>query len=674
MVLGVGSLMTFSIHVWFLNKKRIEIKKRLSHICKLDNKSAYNLVDTDFWKALEDHNIDLANRALKSGRMEERFLRTISDDVRTPVLRIMEGIRELSQLSKREAERSILADLRLAAFKILGTINDALEIGKPSIDDRSELRSVDFSQIASDISEIYSANFGGEERVSLCVLVDHRLPKSVLADPKSIMHLIGNLIENAIRFSKGGEATVAIRCVNTEAKRGEKSKVIISCSDTGAGISKDRLERIHAELSPHHESVNFREVGLGLRAVQNIALQYKGSFRLTSNEGEGTKAAAELEFEVEEPRRVLREIPKTFGFATTSKEVFMIVGKVGFFHGIRPVPVSDPASDQNQELIFVDGYDLCLERFGPVRAFKSKDRCVVLLRIDQFKIREKLIESGFKRFITFPMSSTSLLQCLAGEDQIMLVQPRKEEATSGVKLKILVVDDVATTRLRICDYIKSLGHTISEASDGIELVERVNGGESFDLIITDLTMNHLDGIPAVKQIRESEKSFKRKRVPIIAMTAYSSSDDTKSLVEHGFDAVLKKPIYLDELSYLIQTVISSPGGERVASIDIDDLNRRSSGKSDLMKRVLESFIAHSEQALNELHAIARSSNDTDATRPLHALKGLLLEVGAKEHAETVSVIEKRVKTEGALSETNLSKVTGLVQDACSDASCWLEKK
>lgn len=57
---------------------------------------------------------------------------------------------------------------------------------------------------------------------------------------------------------------------------------------------------------------------------------------------------------------------------------------------------------------------------------------------------------------------------------------------------ILVVDDHRTTRLKLCLGLKQQGHTVGEAENGMQALEKLRD-EKFDLVLLDILMPEMDG-------------------------------------------------------------------------------------------------------------------------------------------------------------------------------------
>lgn len=74
--------------------------------------------------------------------------------------------------------------------------------------------------------------------------------------------------------------------------------------------------------------------------------------------------------------------------------------------------------------------------------------------------------------------------------------------------KILIVDDAAFMRMKIKDILTKNGYkVVGEAENGIKAIERYKEVNP-DLVIMDITMPEMDGIQAVKTIKEVDKNAK----------------------------------------------------------------------------------------------------------------------------------------------------------------------
>ena len=107
---------------------------------------------------------------------------------------------------------------------------------------------------------------------------------------------------------------------------------------------------------------------------------------------------------------------------------------------------------------------------------------------------------------------------------------------------ILVAEDIELNYLYIKELIEPTGALIIHAMNGKEAVDYCMNDNQVDLILMDLLMPIMNGYDATRQIKSI-----RNKIPIIAQTAYSMSEDRKHALAAGCDDYITKPIGRDEL-------------------------------------------------------------------------------------------------------------------------------
>ncbi|MFT8889745.1 MAG: response regulator transcription factor [Ethanoligenens sp.] len=114
---------------------------------------------------------------------------------------------------------------------------------------------------------------------------------------------------------------------------------------------------------------------------------------------------------------------------------------------------------------------------------------------------------------------------------------------------ILVVDDEKNIRAGLREYAEFEGHTVTEASDGMEAVA-ICRGRDFDLIIMDVMMPKLDGFSACKEIR------KTKDIPVLMLSARGEEYDKLFGFEVGIDDYVVKPFSPKEVMARVNVIVS----------------------------------------------------------------------------------------------------------------------
>src|SRR5437764_9192995 len=108
---------------------------------------------------------------------------------------------------------------------------------------------------------------------------------------------------------------------------------------------------------------------------------------------------------------------------------------------------------------------------------------------------------------------------------------------------ILIVEDNEKNMKLVRDILRHNGHETIEATTGTEGV-RLAQERCPDLILMDIQLPDIDGIEALRRIRERRALD---AVPVIAVSASVMPDDQQKIVTSGFDAFVTKPINLKQL-------------------------------------------------------------------------------------------------------------------------------
>lgn len=126
--------------------------------------------------------------------------------------------------------------------------------------------------------------------------------------------------------------------------------------------------------------------------------------------------------------------------------------------------------------------------------------------------------------------------------------------------KLLIVDDEEKIREIIKKYAMFEGHTVIEAKDGMDAIEKFKN-HSCDLIILDIMMPELDGFSVAKEIRKTSS------VPIIMLSARSEEYDKIHGFELGIDDYVVKPFSPKELFMRVEAVLKRTLNSNAATSD-----------------------------------------------------------------------------------------------------------
>jgi len=130
---------------------------------------------------------------------------------------------------------------------------------------------------------------------------------------------------------------------------------------------------------------------------------------------------------------------------------------------------------------------------------------------------------------------------ISGEDVMQkgTTNLRLEVTLKG--LRVLLVEDVATTRRALTAILEQAGAEVS-AVDSVPAAWEAFVQHHADIILSDLGLPGVDGYTFIRQIREAEKSAMARSVPALALTAFAGDTVNRKALDAGFNKCLAKPM------------------------------------------------------------------------------------------------------------------------------------
>ena len=118
---------------------------------------------------------------------------------------------------------------------------------------------------------------------------------------------------------------------------------------------------------------------------------------------------------------------------------------------------------------------------------------------------------------------------------------------------ILIVEDNEKNMKLVRDILRHAGHATLEATTGVDGVSLAVAHRP-DLVLMDIQLPDIDGIEALRRIREVKELD---GVPVVAVSASVMPDDQQKIVTSGFDAFVTKPINLKQFLDTIRRFLAS---------------------------------------------------------------------------------------------------------------------
>jgi signal transduction histidine kinase/ActR/RegA family two-component response regulator len=237
-------------------------------------------------------------RAEESSRAKSLFLSGISHDLRAPLHDVLGYVGlALREVTGREAEQLRVVERR--GNELLNMINDLLEFV------RGEAPSLAIAEGPTHLRELVThlelthRNLAQRNNIRLESRIDPGLVEWVLADEHRLAQLLGNLLQNACRYTHGGTVTLAIEAVanapaegpdaiplpeyEPESGEAERLWVRFTIADTGRGIPTAEQARIFEPFERGEAAAMAKGTGLGLAIVRQLVSAMGGTLTLESD-------------------------------------------------------------------------------------------------------------------------------------------------------------------------------------------------------------------------------------------------------------------------------------------------------------------------------------------------------------------------------------------------------
>jgi DNA-binding NtrC family response regulator len=161
--------------------------------------------------------------------------------------------------------------------------------------------------------------------------------------------------------------------------------------------------------------------------------------------------------------------------------------------------------------------------------------------------------------------------------------------------QILVVDDEKKMGILIEGTLKDAGYSVKTVTSGdkaLELLKKTN----YDIVITDLKMEPVDGMQVLKKAKELNQSTE-----VIMMTAYATAQSAVQAMKSGATDYIIKPFALEELKLLVDKVVEK---QKLVALNLQL-------QEDLGRATLDEFVGKSEKIKNIFELVNKVAK-TDA--------------------------------------------------------------
>lgn len=525
---------------------------------------------------LQAANAELARAA----RLKDEFLASMSHELRTPlnaVLGISEALQEGVYGPLNEKQINSLGSIEESGRHLLALINDILDLSKV------EAGKLDLQITPVLVESICQASLriikqdAHKKRLKVHTSFDSRV-NLIRADERRFKQILVNLLSNAVKFTPE-EGEIGLDVVGDA----ENKKVKITVWDTGIGIpekDQDRLFEPFVQLDSRL-SREYAGTGLGLSLVSRMMTLHEGAISVQSEVGIGSRFVITFPWqgpEVNQEDESLVDYADIPNFSslryallvedspTATAQLTRYLREVGV--DVLPQPRGSGAIEQaikvQPDVIILDillpdasGWDILA-----VLKEDARTQDIPVMVVSVIDEREKAMASGATACLLKPIKRSELydvLRHVAAQKEMAknvetventavstspLVDQRSNGETTAVKPKqkprILLAEDNEHNITTFSSYLNAKGFDVTIVRNGVEAVAHAKS-ELPHIIIMDIQMPQMNGLDAIRHIREEEST---KNIPIIAVTALAMPGDEEACIKAGANAYLSKPVSL----------------------------------------------------------------------------------------------------------------------------------
>jgi two-component system sensor histidine kinase and response regulator WspE len=416
-------------------------------------------------------------------------------------------------------------------------------------------------------------------------------------------HLLRNAVDHGIEAPEdrraAGKPTEGV--VRLEARHSAGALQVI-VSDDGCGVDLDRtrqaivarnlINREAADKLSEAELLEFLFLpgftmkdtvsdvsgrGVGLDAVQDMVKQVRGTVRVSSQRGVGTRFVLQLPVTLSVVRTLLATIggePYAFPLASivrtlklAKEQIEVLEGRqhvdfdgrrIGLVTAHQVLGVDEPSLVGDELPVIVVGdhdhlYGLVVDRF-------VGERELVVQRLDGQLGKIKDIAAGALMEDGSPVLIVDMEDLIQSMDRLVSVGRLSKVSSHGMTSdgerkpkRVLVVDDSLTVRELERKLLGNHGYEVEVAVDGMDGWNAVRTGQ-YNLVVTDIDMPRLDGIELVKLINQDHNL---KSLPVVVVSYKDRDEDRLRGLEAGAAYYLTKGSFHDET--FLQAVVDLIG-------------------------------------------------------------------------------------------------------------------
>ncbi|MBN2486273.1 MAG: PAS domain S-box protein [Bacteroidales bacterium] len=230
-----------------------------------------------------EREIAYNNELKEENKLMREFIHTVSHDLRTPmnsVLGIAKTLLKYNSANLTERQREGLDIIYRSGSDMANLVRDLLDLvrmerGKLEINNEY----FDFDKLLS-VQKTQVLHLIGTKKIKFIVKKSPSIPSIIIGDQRKTGQVLTNLLTNAVKFTDQGRITLSAHLI--------ENRLFFEITDTGIGISEEKLKSISNKFSQASPAYLLEGIGLGLHISGKLVSMMKGEITFESTPGMGT--------------------------------------------------------------------------------------------------------------------------------------------------------------------------------------------------------------------------------------------------------------------------------------------------------------------------------------------------------------------------------------------------
>ncbi|WP_297334883.1 hybrid sensor histidine kinase/response regulator [Algoriphagus sp.] len=232
----------------------------------------------------------------ESNEIKSFFLSNVSHELRTPLNAILGLSQSIMGEIKDSAIKENLEVIKYSSLSLLSSIDDILDYSK--IEKGELVLDKKVFSTRKVIGELNALTFQQARDKNISYVYEERapLPEKLLGDVNRFRQILGNVLNNAVKFTQEGEIKLLLSAVH---ENEHTLELAFEIQDTGVGIKPEKLDRIFESFIQEQldDKRKFGGFGLGLCIVKALTDLHQGHIAIQSLPQKGTQVSIKLTLE-----------------------------------------------------------------------------------------------------------------------------------------------------------------------------------------------------------------------------------------------------------------------------------------------------------------------------------------------------------------------------------------